>query len=307
MVPARLRRPADFSTSRRARRGEAGNPPPGKYRRRQEPEHQGSENGKRYQGVVPAEWSVTGHPGPKPEGTRCGQQKEVSSREDAESGKRLGDPEEERSRHQIEQGGEHEHDARCPDGVVVDGGTFLREFWKPDLGNAETHDREGRRERRHYRCQEESRPVVGTHAHPQHTIHLESLFLDRTLWCVGRRRSTSSGFNTHSNRGIDRFGVGDAGATLRSGGAPPRRRVLTEPASGRVPAARSPAPSHFVGSGDRVAGTKEDLEMEAAGREEPVRVYLSANCMESRDSGETECRAVGGRQGGRVDGADGLR
>ncbi len=261
-----LRKSAGFCAWRRARPRKVAYPPPGENNRRQESEGQGSEDCERYQGIVPAELSVAGRPGPKPEGTRGGQREKVPSRQDAESGKRLGDPEEERGRHHVAQRGEHEHDARRPDGVVVDWHTLPWEFRKPDRGNAETHERENRRKRRRDGRQEETRPVAGTHVHPRNTIHLESSHFGPTLWFVGRSRTTSPGFSTQGNTRSDTVGVGDAGATSRSGSAPPRRRVSTGPPPGRVPAARSPAPYHYVGSGDRAAGTWERLRVEAAGR-----------------------------------------
>ena len=46
------------------------------------------------------------------------------------------------------------------------------------------------------------------------------------------------------------------GATARNPGAPPRRPVVTERASGRAPAARSHTPNHYVGLWDRVAVTR---------------------------------------------------
>jgi hypothetical protein len=74
-------------------------------------------------------------------------------------------------------------------------------------------------------------------------------------------------------RGI---GVGSAAGALtpRCHGAPPRRRVLMERASDRVPAARSHTPNHYVGVRDRAAATKEELEMEAAGRRKLVKVHF---------------------------------
>jgi hypothetical protein len=63
----------------------------------------------------------------------------------------------------------------------------------------------------------------------------------------------------------------------RSTGTPPRRDLLTEREPGRVPAARSHTPNHYVGLWDRAAGTKEELEIEAAGWEELVRVHFQRN------------------------------
>jgi len=67
-------------------------------------------------------------------------------------------------------------------------------------------------------------------------------------------------------RPVDRGGGSGSPSTMRSRSTPPRRDVLTERASGRVPAARSHTPHHYVGLWDRAAVTKEKLRIEAAGR-----------------------------------------
>jgi len=81
------------------------------------------------------------------------------------------------------------------------------------------------------------------------------------------------GFNGPCVGLVHRDGGRRKTATLRSSTAPPRRRVLTERAPGWVPAARSHTPNHYKGLWDRVAGTKEELKMEAAGRGEFVIVH----------------------------------
>src|SRR5512136_364158 len=69
------------------------------------------------------------------------------------------------------------------------------------------------------------------------------------------RRAPGCGIDDVCPRLVYRSRPRLGGATARNPGAPPRRPVVTERASGRAPAARSHTPNHYVGLWDRVAVT----------------------------------------------------
>ena len=97
----------------------------------------------------------------------------------------------------------------------------------------------------------------GGWAHPtRYRLRQSRHVVDAPLSTAPCRRAPGSGIDDVRPWLVYRSRPRLGGATARNPGAPPRRPVVTERASGRAPAARSHTPNHYVGLWDRVAVTR---------------------------------------------------